>query len=88
MEEQVIDIMRSAILMIIKVSTPMLLVAIIVGLTVSIFQTTTSIQEQTLSFAPKIVAIFLSIIIFGPWMMNTLIAFINEIYRNFNMFLR
>lgn len=88
MEEQVIDVMRSAILMIIKVSTPMLLVAIIVGLTVSIFQTTTSIQEQTLSFAPKIVAIFLSIIVFGPWMMGMLTGFINELYRNFNVFLR
>lgn len=88
MEEQVIDVMRNAILMIIKVSTPMLLVAIVVGLIVSIFQTTTSIQEQTLSFAPKIVAIFLSIIIFGSWMMGQLTGFINELYRNFNVFLR
>lgn len=87
MEENVIDVMRSAILMIIKVSSPMLLVALVVGLIVSIFQTTTSIQEQTLSFAPKIVAIFLAIIIFGPWMMKSLIEFINELYRNFNLFL-
>jgi len=88
MEQQVIDVMRSAILMILKVSAPLLLMALIVGLTVSIFQTTTSIQEQTLAFVPKIVAVFLSLIIFGPWMMTTLMEFINSVYRSFNMFLR
>ena len=88
MEEQVIDVMRNAILMIMKVSAPLLLMALVVGLAVSIFQTTTSIQEQTLAFVPKIVAVFLALIIFGPWMMRTLIEFINNIYRSFNMFLR
>ncbi len=88
MEQQVIDIMRSAILMILKISAPLLLMALVVGLAVSVFQTTTSIQEQTLAFVPKIVAVFLALIIFGPWMMNTLIEFINITYRNFNMFLR
>ena len=88
MEQQVIDVMRSAILMILKVSAPLLLMALIVGLAVSIFQTTTSIQEQTLAFVPKIVAVFLSLIIFGPWMMTTLVEFISSIYRNFNIFLR
>ena len=88
MEDRVIDVMRTAILMIIKVSAPMLLVALVVGLIVSVFQTTTSIQEQTLSFAPKIVAIFLAMMIFGPWMMGTLIEFINELYRSFDLFLR
>lgn len=88
MDEIVIDVMRTAILMIIKVSSPMLIVALVVGLIVSVFQTTTSIQEQTLSFAPKIVAIFLAMVVFGPWMISTLVEFINELYRNFNLFLR
>lgn len=88
MEQQVIDIMRSALIMIIKVSAPMLLMALIVGLAVSIFQTTTSIQEQTLAFIPKIVSVFLALIIFGSWMITTLIEFVNSIYRSFNMFLR
>lgn len=88
MEDRIIDVMRTAILMIIKVASPMLIVALVVGLIVSVFQTTTSIQEQTLSFAPKIVAIFLALIIFGPWMMSTLIEFINELYRSFNLFIR
>lgn len=88
MEDIVIDVMRTAILMIIKVSAPMLIVALVVGLIVSVFQTTTSIQEQTLSFAPKIVAIFLAMIVFGPWMISTLVGFINELYRSFNLFLR
>ena len=88
MEEKVIDVMRTAILMIIKVASPMLIVALVVGLIVSVFQTTTSIQEQTLSFAPKIVAIFLAMVVFGPWMMSTLVGFINELYHSFNLFLR
>lgn len=88
MDQQVIDVMRSAILMILKISAPLLLMALVVGLAVSVFQTTTSIQEQTLAFVPKIVAVFLALIIFGPWMMNTLLEFINSVYRSFNMFLR
>lgn len=88
MEQQVIDIMRSALLMIIKVSAPLLLMPLIVGLAVSIFQTTTSIQEQTLAFIPKIISVFLALIVFGAWMMSTLIEFFNNIYRSFNMFLR
>lgn len=88
MDQQVIDVMRSAILMILKVSAPLLLMALVVGLAVSVFQTTTSIQEQTLAFVPKIVAVFLALIIFGPWMMSTLLEFINSVYRSFNMFLR
>lgn len=88
MEDKVIDVMRDALIMIIKVSSPMLIVALVVGLVVSIFQTTTSIQEQTLSFAPKIVAIFLAMIVFGSWMMTNLVEYINELYHNFNLFLK
>ena len=88
MEDKVIDVMRGALIMIIKVSSPMLIVALVVGLVVSIFQTTTSIQEQTLSFAPKIVSIFLAMIVFGSWMMTNLVEYINELYHNFNLFLK
>lgn len=70
---QIIEIVKQSILTIIIVASPVLLVSMIVGLVVSIFQATTSIQDQTLTFVPKILAIFAALIIFGPWMLDTLI---------------
>ena len=64
-EEAVLDIAREAIYVIITTAAPLLLVSLIVGLLVSIFQTVTSIQEQTLTFVPKILAVFLTIMICG-----------------------
>lgn len=87
MQQLVMDMMREAIMTMIQVSAPMLLVALIIGLVVSIFQTATSIQEQTLAFIPKILGVFLAIIIFGSWMMTTLVNFITRIFTNFNQFL-
>lgn len=87
MQQLVMDMMREAIITMIQVSAPMLLVALIIGLVVSIFQTATSIQEQTLAFIPKILGVFLAIIIFGSWMMTTLVNFITRIFTNFNQFL-
>lgn len=82
MEQQVLDIARDAVMVTIKLSAPLLGVALIVGLAISIFQATTQIQEQTLSFVPKILAVFLSIFIFGSWMMTTLREFTLRIYEN------
>ena len=62
-EQQVIDIMREALFLVIKCSAPLLLVSLIVGLIISIFQTITSIQEQTLTFVPKIIAVFLTLML-------------------------
>lgn len=76
----VLDIMRKAFLTIIIVSGPILLIALVVGLTVSIFQATTQIQEQTLSFVPKILAVILGLLIFGSFMINKLILLITELY--------
>lgn len=76
----VIKILRDALLMTLIVSAPMLLIGMVVGLIVSIFQTTTSIQEQTLTFVPKIIAIFASIIIFGPWMIRMLVNYTTNIF--------
>ncbi|PHV71756.1 flagellar biosynthetic protein FliQ [Sporanaerobium hydrogeniformans] len=87
MEELVIDIMRETLLTIIKVSLPVLLTGLSVGLVVSIFQTATSIQEQTLAFIPKIIATFMAIILFGGWMMNTLIGFTTRIISSFSNFI-
>lgn len=88
MEQIILDIIRDALLMIIKVSMPILLTGLVVGLIVSIFQTATSIQEQTLAFIPKILAVFLAIIIFGSWIMNTLTAYTTQILSSFNLLLQ
>lgn len=84
-QADVITIMQQALFTIILVSAPMLLVSLVVGLAISIFQATTQINEQTLSFAPKIIAIFLSLIAFGPWMINKLIDFTNKLFDFINL---
>ena len=84
MEQVVLDIMRDALMMIIKASLPILLTGLVVGLIVSIFQTATSIQEQTLAFVPKIIAVFLAIILFGSWIMNMLSSYTIHLYSSFN----
>lgn len=85
--EQVIDIARMAIWTIIKVSAPMLLVSIVIGLIVSVFQTITSIQEQTLTFVPKFLAIMAIILICGSWMLNTLSDYVTELFSSFSTYI-
>lgn len=87
MEQLVLDIMREALMMIIKLSLPILLSGLVVGLIVSIFQTATSIQEQTLAFVPKIIAVFLAIILFGSWIINILTTYTHNLYSSFNSLL-
>ena len=86
-EGQVLDIAREAIYMIITCSAPILLISLLVGLIVSIFQTVTSIQEQTLTFVPKIVAVFLGMMLFGSWILNQLSGFIDKLWSDFSIFL-
>ena len=86
-EGQVLDIAREALFNIIICAAPPLLVSLVVGLVISIFQTVTSIQEQTLTFVPKIVAVFLSIIIFGSWILNNLTGFMDNLWNNFSLYL-
>ncbi len=86
-EGQVLDIASDAIYTIITVAVPLLLVSLIVGLIISIFQTVTSIQEQTLTFVPKIIAVFLGMILFGPWILTTLTEYITRLWNNFSLYL-
>lgn len=84
----VMDMASNAMVTAIMVAAPVLLVSIVVGLAVSIFQATTHIQEQTLTFVPKVLAIVGVLILFGPWMLSVLTTFITELYTNMNtMFL-
>lgn len=80
-EEVVIDIFTQTLVLIIKVSAPMLLVSLVVGLIISILQTVTSIQEQTLTFVPKLLAIFLTLILAGNWILTMLKEFVIELFQ-------
>lgn len=73
-----LDLMRSAFMNTIKVSMPILIIAMVVGLIISILQATTQVQEQTLTFVPKMIAVLFSLILFGSFMMNTLVAFLRQ----------
>ncbi len=84
----VIDIAREALWLIIKCSAPMLIVSLVVGLIISIFQTVTSIQEQTLTFVPKILSIFITIIICGGWIMNNIVNFMTSLFEDFSTYVR
>ncbi len=87
MENVVLDIVRDAIYVIIKVSAPPLLVSLIIGLVVSIFQTVTSIQEQTLTFVPKILAVFVTLMLCGSWIIETLKEFMISLWANFSYYI-
>lgn len=86
-EGQVLDIARDAIYTIIICSAPMLIISLVVGLIVSIFQTVTSIQEQTLTFVPKIIAVFVGMMIFGSWILTNLSEFMTNLWSNFSVYL-
>ena len=77
----VIKLAEQSIYMIIIISAPMLLIALAIGLIVSVFQAMTQIQEQTLAFIPKILAVFLSLILFGPWMLTLLLDFTRDLFQ-------
>lgn len=81
-QEIAVEIFSGAIMKIITMSAPMLLSALLVGLIISVFQATTQIQEQTLAFVPKVLAIFLVLMIAGPWLLNTIVEFTLSIFNN------
>ena len=85
-DADVLDIARDMIFTIIKCSAPLLLVSLIVGLVISIFQTVTSIQEQTLTFVPKLLAIFLAILLCGGWIMDNCVDFFTRLCNNFSAY--
>ena len=84
--DNVIQIASRALYLIIKVSLPVLLVSLIVGLIISIFQTVTSIQEQTLTFVPKIICVFVALILLCNWMLTEMVDFMVELWNNFSVY--
>jgi flagellar biosynthetic protein FliQ len=80
--DMAIQIGRDALTMVMLIAAPMLGLGLLVGISVSIFQATTQIQEQTLVFIPKIIAIFVAILVFGPWMLSLMVDYTREIFIN------
>lgn len=87
-QNMVIEIGMEAIKVALMLAAPILILGLLVGLIVSIIQATTQIQEPTLSFIPKIVAIALTLLIFGPWMMNTMYSFTVKLFESIPNYIR
>lgn len=80
--DMAIQIGRDALTMVMLVSAPMLILGLTVGILVSVFQATTQIQEQSLAFIPKIIAVFVAILVFGPWMLSLIVGYTREIFMS------
>ncbi len=85
---EVITIAKDALYTIIITATPVLLISLVIGLTISIFQTVTSIQEQTMTFVPKIIGIFLGLMLLGGWMLENMVTFMESLWSNFSLYIR
>ena len=85
-DEFIIDICRRAVQITLMISGPMLIAGMVIGLIVSVFQATTQINEQTLTFVPKIVAVFITLLLMTPWMIHTMISFTGEIFSTIATF--
>ena len=86
--EEVTSVSSEALYLVIKVAAPVLLVSLVVGLIISIFQTVTSIQEQTLTFVPKIIAVFFTLIVLGHWILNEMTQFMIRLWSDFPLYIR
>ncbi|HLS66498.1 MAG TPA: flagellar biosynthesis protein FliQ [Pseudogracilibacillus sp.] len=85
--ELVLALAERGIMTILLVAGPILLLALAVGLFVSIFQATTQIQEQTLAFIPKIIAVLVGVVFFGPWMLEKIVEFTMTLYQNLHVYI-
>ena len=86
--EMVTDMMQEGLLVVLKTAAPPLIVSLVIGLAISIFQTVTSIQEQTLTFVPKIVGMFVCLMILGNWMLNNMTTYMTDLWQNFSVYIR
>lgn len=84
----VISLAQRALNIVLLVSAPMLGLSLIVGIAISIFQATTQIQEQTLTFIPKILAVIAAVSLFGSWMLRVLIEYTQDLFLNINNYIR
>lgn len=87
-ETFVVSIGKQAILTALTVAAPVLIVSMVVGLLISLFQAVTQIQEQTLTFVPKVLAVIVAFIILGPWMLQTIVEFIQNMFNNISFVIK
>lgn len=80
-QEMVIYLATESVWTLLKIAMPLLLIALVVGLVISILQATTQIQEQTLSFVPKLIAVFVGLVVFAPWMLQQMEGFTRMIFE-------
>jgi flagellar biosynthetic protein FliQ len=85
--EFVLRLAEQAVYITLMVSAPIVLIALVVGLVIGILQATTQIQEQTLAFVPKIIAVLVAILLFGPWMMNYMVDFTYLLLDNLHQYI-
>ncbi|MBB6282174.1 flagellar biosynthesis protein FliQ [Geobacillus subterraneus] len=83
----VIRLAEQGVYIVLIVCGPLLLLSLVVGLVVSIFQAATQIQEQTLAFVPKIVAVLLGLVLFGPWMLSKMVSYAHDIFNHLASFI-
>ena len=81
-EGMVFDLARNAMMIALEVSLPFLLFSLVTGLVISIFQAVTQINEMTLSFIPKLLAVFATLVIAGPWMLNTVLDYMRTLFSS------
>ena len=86
--EEVVSIIREGLFVVVKTAAVPLVLSLAVGLIVSIFQTVTSIQEQTLTMIPKILCVFLALMLFGHWMLNNMTTFMTKLWSDFAVYIR
>lgn len=82
---QVMEILQGGLLVALKLTAPLLIVSIVIGLIVAIFQAATQIHEQTLTFVPKVLAIALMLLVLGSWMMTVMSDYVNELFARMAM---
>lgn len=87
-ENMLVELLKQTLYLIIKVSAPMLITSLIIGLVLSILQTVTSIQEQTLTFVPKLIGVFVVIMLFGNWIMRNVTDYFLYLADNFRYFIQ
>ncbi len=85
--DNIVYLAREALFTVLLVSAPILGSSLIIGILISFFQATTHLQEQTLTFVPKIVAVLAVVVFFGSWMLNVMLAYMSNIFVNLNSFI-
>lgn len=81
-EGHVLEMGRQALWVLLQITLPILIFAMVTGVVVSLFQAVTQIQEMTLTFVPKIIAVGVAIVLFGPWMLATMVAFMVKLFSS------